>query len=458
VEVAVVLDSVLAYLTQHREEHVEWLKALCRIPSISTKAERRADIVAAAHWTRDLCAQIGLTATVHETPGHPLVFAEWNAAENTHTILVYGHVDVQPEGQVELWDHGPFEPTVRDGWLYARGAADNKGPLLAHLRAAAAWLATHGRLPINIKFLIEAEEEISSPNLAAFVRQQRHLLRCDDVVISDTALYADGWPTITRGTRGIVYKELRLGGPRQDLHSGSFGGTVANPASVLAAFIAGLHDAYGRVTIPGFYDDVQAPADDERAQLAALPFDEQAYARQLGVPALWGESGYSTTERRTVRPALDVNGIYGGFMAEGANTIIPAQAGAKLSMRLVPGQDAARVSAAFDACVRERIPPTVRAEIIHHGMCDAYLAPGDSPAMQAARRALVESFGRDVALLREGGSLPILPMFQQVLGADSLLIGLASPQCNAHGPNEKVLLADLDRGAAALARLYAYLG
>ena len=451
------LDNVLAYLRDQRAAHLEWTQALCRIPSISTQPEHKDDVVAAVRWTRDLALKIGLDAKVHETGGHPLVYAEWCGAPGAPIVLVYGHVDVQPAGNLSLWDADPFDPVIKDDWLVCRGAADDKGQIIVHFRAVAAWLATHGRLPVNVKFLLEAEEEVSSPNLAPFVRNHRDLLRCDKVVISDTGLYEDAWPTITCGTRGIVYKEVRLSGPKHDLHSGSFGGSIANPANVLAELIASLHDADGRIAIPGFYDDVAELSDAEREQLRTLPFDEKQYLAQLGCPGTAGEKGYSTSERRGVRPTLDVNGIYGGFMAEGANTIIPARAGAKISMRLVPHQNAAAISQAFDETVRQRVPTSVRAEIIHHGMCDAYVAPLESDGMQAARRALEESFGREVAFVREGGSLPILPMFQQILGADSLLLGFASPSCNAHGPNEKVYLPDLDRGAEAIARLLAYL-
>lgn len=451
------MERVLAYLHDRREEHLEWARALCRIPSISTKPEHKEDVARAVRWTHELCAKLGLRSEIHETGGHPLVYAEWCKAAGAPTVLVYGHVDVQPEGDLSLWDADPFDPVVKDDWLICRGSADDKGQVLVHLRAVAAWLATEQRLPVNVKFLIEGEEEISSPNLGPWVQSHRELLACDAVVISDTGLYADGWPTITMGTRGLVYKEVRLSGPKHDLHSGTFGGSVANPANVLARFIASLHDDQGRVTVSGFYDNVAELSAEERKRLNALPFDEAEYLAQLGAPAAAGEAGYTTTERRGVRPTLDVNGIYGGFMREGANTIIPARAGAKISMRLVPNQRADEIGRAFDETVKQRIPNSVRFEILTHGTAAAYVAPADMLGMQAAERALQESFGREVAFIREGGSLPILPMFKQALGADCLLLGFASPQCNAHGPNEKVRLPDLDHGAEAIARLMAYL-
>ncbi len=452
------MDDVIAYLREHRQEHLEWAREVCRIPSVSTGPEHQDDVRAAIEWAHDLCARIGLKAEVHETGGQPLVFAEHREEPGAPTILVYGHMDVQPEGDLELWDADPFEPVVKDGWLICRGAADDKGSALAHVRAVAAWLAVEKRLPVNVKFLLEGEEEIGSQNLGKFIEEHQDLLACDQVLISDTGMYEDGWPTITCGTRGAMLKEVRLTGPKHDLHSGTFGGTVANPANVLAKVIAGLHDADGRVTIPGFYDDVAELSDDERRRFRSLPLDEAQYAIDLGSPRVCGETGYTTNERRWVRPTLDLNGIYGGFTGAGTNTIIPAAAGAKVSMRLVPNQDGEKIGREFDEAIRALCPDTVRLEIVTHGHADPYTSPADSPAMRAAQRALREAFGRDCALIREGGSLPILPLFKRVLGADCLLIGLASPHCNAHGPNEKVNLADLDRGAEAIARLLAYLG
>jgi acetylornithine deacetylase/succinyl-diaminopimelate desuccinylase-like protein len=283
------------------------------------------------------------------------------------------------------------------------------------------------------------------------------MLKCDGILISDTALFEDGWPTVTTGTRGICYKEIRLSGPKHDLHSGD-GGPITNPANALAAIVASLHDERGRVNIPGFYEHVIDPPATERRQLADLPFDEQKYAEEIGVPGFSGEHGWSVAELRSVRPTLDVNGIYGGYMKEGANTIIPASAGAKLSMRLVPNQDAQDISRKFDEAIRARCPRTVRCEIIDHAHAEPYMTPPNDPALEAATRALREAFGRDVAFIRCGGSLPILSMFKQTLHADSILLGFASPNCNAHGPNEKVKLADLNRGAEAVVRLMGYLG
>ncbi len=453
------MDTLISRLREHRKLHLDQIRALCRIPSISTLEANKPDVRRAVEWTRDLCLKAGLTAQMFDTSRHPLVYAECcNAGAGAPTFLVYGHVDVQPTGDRKLWDADPFEPVVKGDWLVCRGSSDDKGQVLLYVQAAAAWLATEQRLPINLKFLIEGEEEIGSPNLPDFVRKQRDLLKCDGILISDTGLVKDAFPTITYGTRGLTYKEVRLSGPAHNLHSGSHGGAVANPANVLAALISTLHDADGRVNIPGFYDDVIDPPDAERKLAADVPFDENVYIGELGVPRLGGgERAYHPQERRSIRPTLDVNGIYGGFMDEGASTVIPARAGAKISMRLVPNQRGEDISRKFEQTIRARCPDTVRCEILDHSSADAYVAPLNWSAMKAAKRALQEAFGRAPVFLREGGSLPILPMFKQVLGADSLMLGFASPTCNAHGPNEKVSIADLDRGRESIARLFQYL-
>lgn len=451
------MEKAIASIRRHQDEHLDWAKQLCRIPSVSTAEEHKADVRQAIEWTRDLCERIGLKVEIHETARHPILCAEWCQAPGAPTYLAYGHVDVQPAGDLKLWDADPFDPTIKGDWLICRGAADDKGQVLVYLRAVQAWLETAGKLPVNLKLLIEAEEEIGSPNLAPFVLSHKELLACDGILISDTGLFRDGWPTITTGTRGLVYKEVRISGPQHDLHSGS-GGPVVNPANVLAKLIASFHDAQGRVAIPGFYDDVVEPPPEEREALAQLPFDEQQFAEELGVPGFGaGEKGWSILELGTMRPTLDVNGIYGGYVKPGASTIIPATAGAKISMRLVPNQDAARIAELFDEAVRGRMPASVSVEILDHAQAYAYVTPVTSPLVRAAKRALGEAFDHDVAYIRSGGTLPILPLFKQQLGADSLLVGFASPTCNAHGPNEKVNIEDLNRGAAAVVRLLAYL-
>lgn len=452
------MNETLAYLRAHRQPHLDALCDFCRIPSISTGADHVVEVRRAIEWLADFATCHGLSAEILETGGHPALVAEHCHAPGAPTYLVYGHADVQPTGERALWHADPFEPVVQDGRLICRGSADNKGPLMVHLRAAAAFLATQRKLPVNLKFLIEGEEEIGSPHLAALIEKERNRLRCDHVLISDTGMYAAGWPTITYGTRGCLLKEIRVYGPKHDMHSGSFGGTIANPAHVLARIVAGLHDAHGRVAIPGFYDDVVELSPAERDRLRALPLDVDAYLADVGSPAIVGEAGFSTNERRWIRPTLEVNGIYGGFTGAGSSTIVPASAGAKISMRLVPEQRGEGIGAQFDAAVRGLCPDTVRLEILSRGHADAYVAPTDSREMAAAEEALRTVFGRNVALIREGGSLPILPMFRKLLGADSLLIGFAHPNCAAHGPNENIILEDLDRGAEAIVHLLTQLG
>ncbi len=455
------VDKPIAYLRDQNSSHLDWLIELCRIPSVSTKSEHAGDVRRSVEWTLEKCRAAGLQAEIHETGGHPLVYAEWcQAGPDKPTYLAYGHVDVQPTGDLSLWDADPFEPTVRDEWLVARGAADDKGQVLLYIRAAQAWLQSEGRLPINLKLLIEAEEEIGSPNLEPFIRKHADLLACDGVLISDTGLARDGQPAITRGTRGMVYKEVFLKGPSHDLHSGQFGGAVVNPATALAEMIAGLHDADGRVTIPGFYEAADVPTQQDREQIAALGITDADLAANVGMKQLAeGEGGYTPHEMRSVRPVLDVNGITAGFQGEGANTIIPARASAKISMRLVPGQDGPAMSAAFDERIRQLCPPQLEMKIETHGSAaNAYVTPADHPALLAATEALQAAFDQQPVYLREGGSLPILAMFREVLKAECILLGFASPTCNAHGPNERVRLPDLDRGAETVTRLLGLLG
>lgn len=452
------MQKVVDYLRQRRAEHLGWTRDLCRIPSISTKPEHKGDVRRAVEWTRDQCQKIGLHAEICETGGHPLVYAEWIKAAGAPTFLVYGHVDVQPVGDRTLWHAEPFEPTVNGDWLICRGSADDKGQVLLYLRAAAAWLMVEKKLPINLKLLIEGEEEIGSPNLAPFIQANRERLKCDGVLISDTGMFEDGLPTVTVGTRGLVYKEVRLSGPKHDLHSGSYGGAVPNPAIILSRMIASLHDADGRVAIPGYYDQVVTLSKEDRALLAKVAKTDQQIMAETGVGGVVGETGYSTEERRTIRPTIEVNGLTSGFQGEGANTIIPARASAKISMRLVPNQPAEEISRKFDEAIRQRCPNFLTMEIHTHGSAaDSYMAPLSSTAMAAAKRALHEAFEREPVFIREGGTLPILPMFKRVLGGDSLMLGFASPTCNAHGPNEKVRIPDLDCGAEAIARMLGYL-
>ncbi|MBU0719066.1 MAG: dipeptidase [Planctomycetes bacterium] len=441
------IEKVISDIESNQDASVGRLHDLLRIPSISTDPGHKPDMARAAEWVHRLLVECGMESEIVETPGHPAVLADSGpAGVADQTVLIYGHYDVQPVGDESLWHSPAFEPTVRDGLVYARGAADDKGQVLAHLLAVESWMKVAGKLPVRIKFLIEGEEEIGSPNLGQLIREHSERLSCDYVALSDTPKFDDTTPAITYGTKGMVYKEVRLFGPKQNLHSGSFGGTLTNPGNTLAAILASLRDADNRVTIPGYYDDVRELSDQERASIRGLPFDEAGYLAATGAPGLDGERGYSTIERRWVRPTLDVNGLLSGFTGEGASTVIPAQAMAKVSMRIVPDQHPERVSAAFDQAVRSATPDTVKLELVTHSLCQPYVAPLDSAGMKAATQAMELGFGTGPVFTREGGSLPILPLFKEVLGADSLMMGLCDPNCNAHGPNEFFGLSDFRAG------------
>jgi succinyl-diaminopimelate desuccinylase len=370
------------------------------------------------------------------------------------TALVYGHYDVQPADPLEKWTTPPFEPTRRNGKLYARGATDDKGQVLTHVKSAEAWITVEGRLPLNLKFLIEGEEEVGSEQLEKFIPQHAEKLACDCVVISDGGQFAPGLPAITYGLRGLAYFEILVTGPNRDLHSGSFGGSVTNPANALAWILAGLMDRQGRVTIPGFYDDVLPMTDQERREMAALPFNEKQYFEHIGVVAGTGEEGFTTLERRWVRPTFDVSGLWGGYQGEGAKTVLPALAGAKFSFRLVPNQDPAKITAGLKWRLAELTPPGVEVELIEHHGAPGVLMPLDSPYIEAAARAIQHAFGRRPVFTREGGSIPIVTAFHERLGVDALLLGWGQDDDNTHSPNEKFALADFHRGIRASARLW----
>lgn len=442
------------YLTSHRGQFEDDLCELLRIASVSADRKHAADCRAAADWVTAHLSRLGLQAELLETAGHPIVYAESPPVPGAPTVLVYGHYDVQPADPLDQWTTPPFEPTVRDGNLYARGATDDKGQLLTHVHSAQAWLAQTGRLPVQLKFLIEGEEEVGSENLNRLLETAAEKLACDVVVISDSSQFGPDLPAITYGLRGIAYFELRLQGPLHDLHSGSFGGGVTNPANALARLLAALVDEQGRIQIPGFYDDVVPLTDRERSQFAALPFDEQAFQTRLGVSGLTGEAGYTTLERRWARPTCDINGLWGGYQGEGGKTVLPATAGAKFSFRLVPRQDPHRVAASLREMLTQLCPPGIRLELIEMHGAPGVVASLDSPYMQAATRAIEQGFGRPPVLIREGGSIPIVTAFYERLGADSLLLGWGLDDDNAHGPNEKFSLADFHRGIRASACLW----
>jgi len=448
------VEQIDRYLQEQAERFVSELQTLLRIPSVSADPAYRADVHRAAEFVRDQLAVAGLKAELVETEGNPIVYGEWCEAPGAPTAIVYGHYDVQPADPLDQWISPPFEPTIRDGKLYARGATDDKGQMFTHIKAVEAWMKTAGRLPVNVKFIIEGEEEVGSKNLERFLESQRERLKGDVAVISDTSQYAPGIPAITYGLRGILACEVTLHGPKQDLHSGVFGGSVANPVNILAGLIGKLHDDQGRVQIPGFYDDVVPLTEKERQQFAELPFDEAAYLQELGVPAAWGEAGYTTTERRWARPTCDVNGFFGGYQGEGPKTIIPSRATAKITCRLVPRQNAEQLTQALHDFLQANCPAGVRLEFKHWHGCDALVFDTESPYMTAARNAIATAFGVPPVFIREGGSIPVVATFREVLGLDTLLLGWGQNTDNLHSPNEHFSLADFHRGIRASAHLW----
>jgi acetylornithine deacetylase/succinyl-diaminopimelate desuccinylase-like protein len=413
-----------------------------RIPSVSALSQHRPDVWRAAEWVAEDLRAIGLHGVeviLDAEGGHPLVYGAWLEAPGCPTLLIYGHYDVQPPDPLELWQTPPFEPTVRGDDLYARGASDDKGQMLALLKGVEAVLQTQGRLPINLKVLIEGEEEVSGTHIERFVRAHAERLRADAALIADSPLFAPGVPTLCTGLRGLVYTEIEAHGAAHDLHSGLHGGAAPNALGGLAAILAGLKDNdTGRIQVPGFYDAVEPPTEQETAAWARLPFDERAYlTREVGASALASEQGFSVLERTWARPTLDVNGAVGGFTGEGAKTVIPARAMAKVSMRLVPKQDPAQVFASFERYVQELCPPGVRATVRLLGCAAPVTLPADIPAMRAAATALEETFGTATAWVRMGGSIPIVATFLSAAGVPSVLAGFGLPDDNLHAPNEK---------------------
>ena len=449
------MSDLREYLESNRERHLSELVEFLEIPSVSAKSEHRADVARAAGWLAERMLEAGLqTAEALPTAGHPVVIGEWRGAPGAPTLLVYGHYDVQPPEPLDEWISPPFEPTVRDGKLYARGSVDDKGQLYLHLKAVEAHLKTRGALPVNVVFLIEGEEEIGSAHLPGFLGENRDRLAADAVLISDTTMFAPGLPSITMGLRGLAYMEIRVRAARSDLHSGSYGGAVANPANALAGIIAQLKDADGRITIPGFYDAVRELSEAERAAIRELPFDEEEFREEVGVPAVAGESGFSTLERIWARPTLDVNGMLSGYTGEGAKTVLPGRAMAKVSMRLVPDQDFEVIERLFSDHVHTLAPPGVTVEVVALHGGQPWRADPTEPIFAAASRALERAFGRAPVFVREGGSIPIVQAFQETLRAPVVLLGFGLPGENAHAPNEWFSLDNYARGSEAIAYLY----
>jgi len=443
-----------AYLEKNRERFREELFEFLRIPSISARREHKADTRNAAEWLKQKLDDLGLKTSLHETPGHPILLAEYrDAGPDAPTVLVYGHYDVQPPEPLELWTTPPFEPSVRDGRIYARGSVDDKGQLYLHVKAVEAHLQTSGRLPVNLVLLFEGEEEVGSENLMPFVETHAEQLRCDAIVISDTTMIGPGIPTIGASLRGLAYFEINVQGPGQDLHSGSYGGTVINPATALARIIASFHDENWRVAIDGFYDDV-LQAEDFRAAMKNLPFDERTFLAETGATSLAGEKGQTTLERIWVRPTCEVNGLLSGYTGEGSKTVLPSKAMAKVSCRLVPDQDPKRIAEQFRAHVAKHTPEGVKVDVAYLHGGRPWRAKLEGTLVEAAAAALERAYGRDVVYAGEGGSIPIVPEFERVLNAPALLLGFGLPGENAHAPDEWMSVENFEKGMIAAAELF----
>ncbi len=449
------MEKIIDFINVNRDRYLSELKALLAIPSISALPAHRDDVARCGEWCADELRRIGLqNVALKPTPGNPVVYGDWLGADGAPTILFYGHYDVQPVDPLGLWESPPFEATVRDGEIYARGAADDKGQIFMHMKAIEAHMKQNGRLPVNIKVILEGEEEVGSTNLDTFIGENKAALAADVVVISDSTMFARGVPSICYGLRGLVYCQIDLRGSATDLHSGSFGGAVANPAFVLAQMIAGMKDRGGHIKVPGFYDEVVPLTEAERQAWATLPFNERQYKKDFGIPKLTGETDYTTLERTWARPTLEVNGLLSGFTGDGAKTVLPAVAMAKISMRLVPNQDPDTIARRFEDYVRKIAPKTVELTVTRMHGGKPWMTAYDNPYVQAAGRAIERGFGKTPVFTREGGSIPVVSTFQEVLGVPAVLFGVALPDDNAHAPNEKLDVGYFHSGIIASALLY----
>ncbi|HMO15015.1 MAG TPA: dipeptidase [Pirellulaceae bacterium] len=454
--------DIQTYINENQQQFeqalIEWLK----LPSVSTDSAFKQDVRRAAEWLLKRFENIGFKTELIETNGHPIVYAESPPVPGAPVVLVYGHYDVQPPDPLELWHTPPFEPRIQEGKIFARGATDDKGQALTHVLSAEAWIKTQGSLPLQLKFLIEGEEECGSAALYEFLEGKydkggpavQKRLKADVCVISDGSQYDHGQPAVTYGLKGLAYFELRLTGPNRDLHSGAFGGSVANPANALTKILAAMIDDRGRVQVPGFYDPVIAISDEERAQFAALNFDNQEFMRELGIDAIAGEEGYTTLERRWARPTFDINGLWSGYQGEGAKTVLPGKAGAKFSFRLVPNQTPEYVYDRLRSFVESLCPPGIKMELIDLHGAPGVLVPIDNPFMDAAKAAIERGFEKTPVFVRTGGSIPVVLKFKELLDMDTLLLGWGQDDDNMHSPNEKFLLADFHRGIKASAFLW----
>lgn len=449
---------VKEYISTHQQRFLNELFELLRLPSISADSKYKADVRKTAERVRDRLLEAGAdTVELVETKGHPIVFGEKKVDASKPTVLVYGHYDVQPPDPLDLWVTPPFEPTIRNGKIYARGSCDDKGQFYMHIKAFEI-LMKHNLLTCNVKFMIEGEEEVGSDNLPLFVKEHRERLKADVILISDTALISLEHPSITVGLRGLSYLEVEVTSANRDLHSGVYGGAVANPINVLAKMIASLHDADGRVTIPGFYDKVQQLNEEERRALNAAPFDLEEYKKELGIEEVQGEKGYTTLERTGIRPTLDCNGIWGGYTGEGAKTVLPSKASAKISMRLVPNQQSSEITELFTRHFLSLAPPSVKVKVTpHHGGQPA-VTPTNSKAYRAAEEAFVEVFGKKPIPTRDGGSIPIVALFKKELGLDTVLMGFGLDSDALHSPNESYGVQNFLMGIETIVAFYKHFG
>lgn len=446
------MEKVIQYIDNNFNNYLEELKEYISIPSISTLDENKKDMITCANYVADKLKSAGMKKTkVIKTAGHPLVYGEWMGAPGKPTVLIYGHYDVQPVDPLDEWKTPPFELTVKAGKMYARGANDNKGQNFVHIKSVESYFKTNGTLPCNVKFLIEGEEEIGSSNLGKFLKTNQKLLKCDAVMISDTSMFAPNTPTVSYGLRGLCYMEIEMIGPKQDLHSGSFGGAVANPINELAKLISKLQDKNGKITIPNFYKDVQKMTKKEKENLKSLKFSEAKFAKELNVKELQGEKGFGTLERLWVRPTLDCNGIVGGFTGKGAKTVLPSKASAKISMRLVPNQDPKTVAKEFTKYVKSLAPKSVKINVkeLHGGL--PFVAPLEEKAVVAAANAASKAFKKKTVFTREGGSIPIVVEFNKLLKAPVILMGLGLDTDNIHSPNEHFNVSSFKAGIKASA-------
>ena len=445
-----------AYIEANQERFLNELLDLLRIPSISAKTEHKEDMITCAKAVKQSLLNAGADkAEIFETEGHPIVYGEKITDPSFPTVLVYGHYDVQPADPLELWHSGPFDPTIKDGKIYARGACDDKGQFYMHVKALEL-MVNNNLLKTNIKFCIEGEEEIGSPNLAKFVEANKALLKCDVILISDTAMISMDTPSIDTGVRGLSYIEVEVTGPNRDLHSGVYGGAVANPATVLAKMIASCHDENNHITIPGFYDNVLEASAEERTLLGKAPFDEKAYADDLGIDAVYGEKGYTTNERTGIRPTLEVNGIWGGYTGEGSKTVLPSKATAKISARLVPNQSSSKITSILLNYFKSIAPAGVTVKATEHHGGEPYLTPIDSKAYQAAAKAIEKSFGKMPVPVRGGGSIPICSLFEKELGVKIVFMGFGLDSDNLHSPNEKYDIFNYYKGIETIPYFHQY--